>query len=227
VPTKASVQKKRVSTVRQHLEVLESGYSEKELNRISEGVTDPDWQTLQVRYGLPNSVREGLNDVINAYWAHRADVAVQKSFPLRIKNCAKETVTLKTSLIALTTDRDFFKGIYAYYDQSPDKQHSFLTEVIDGLQRLEIILKTALVRTANPPHRASHRAIWHSIHLLARILEYQGLELTADQNSIAYPVLYLADTKLEKRQIRTVLKDFVRLRPAWARTDVWAEDKFR
>lgn len=95
------------------------------------------------------------------------------------------------------------------------------------MQKLELLLENAVVRTQAPAHRPSHRAVMQALRILAELMEVYGGELTGDSDSIAYKVLRLADPKLETRAVRKVLSELLMVRPNWGWTGVWVEDKFR
>jgi hypothetical protein len=210
---------------------LETRYTERELEKISNvlsnGISNREWEGLKARYELPDPARHGIDQVIRAYWDWRVDIAISKRLPPKISKSISQLRDLRESLAALRDDRDFFKGTHVYYEQSPQQQSQFMDGVLASLQKLDSLLVYAQDRAKAPARRPSHRGIWQALRLLANYMEFWKLELTDDPNSIAHPVLLLAEPKLTKRQITSVLKEFVAIRPKWGWTGVWVEDHFR
>jgi hypothetical protein len=232
VPTKTSIHKRAENEVQNRAEVLiEGGYSEKDLKMIArvcgEGISNREWDSLKTKYKLPDRARGGIDSVILGYWDWRSDTTISKKLAPKIQAGISQTKRLLVTLSRLRNDRDFFKGFHAYYDQSPAEQALFIEEVMGSLQRLELLLKNAEERTQAPAHRPSHRAVMQALRILAELMEVHGTELTGDNDSIGYSVMRLADPKLETRAVRKVLSDLLTIRPNWAWTGLWVEDKFR
>jgi hypothetical protein len=210
---------------------IEFKYSEKELQRISDvlsfGIQDRDWKKLQTKYQLPDQARAAIDNVIHSYWDLRANISVSKALPETIDTVVSQCKDLKDSLAHLRNNRDFFKGVHAYYDESPAQQSIFMENLLADLQRLELLLANAQQRIKAPAHRPTHFQIYMALRDLDNFLTTMNLKLTDDRKSIAYEVMWLADPKLTSRIVGPLLKEFVRFRTNWAWTGLWVEHDYR
>lgn len=232
MPKRTSIQKRVESEMHNFAQLLlQGGYTNNQKAKIAricgDGIDDHTWEGLKTKYRLPEGAREGLLNVVVSYWEFRSDFTISRNLAPKITAGIAQLSKLNETLSDLRNDRDFFKGFHAYYDPSPSEQRASIDEVIASLQKLQLLLKNAEVRTKAPAHRPSHRAVWHALRVLDAMLKFNNVELTNDKNSIAYPILRLADPKLANRAIRDTLRGFFSVLPLWDWTGHWVEDKFR
>ena len=188
-------------------------YTEKELtkiaHRLEQGISETEWANLRDRYKLPDEGREFIDHLTATYWDWRIDHSVAKGLGPKVEQARAQAQRLADSLPKLLNDRDFFKGVYAYYNLSPSEQAQFLEKTVAQLHSLDRLLSDAIKRIAEPAHRPSHRAIWHTLRILSNLLAALGRPLDDSPESIAYPIILGADPKVTKAMLTSVLKEFV------------------
>jgi hypothetical protein len=232
MPRKGAVQKRLKEREETLINILAEGkYNAAETERVRRlrktGINDREWAHIRDKFQFSESARGGINNVIASYWDFRADTHISATLPARIDDVAARSKELRDRLGSLATDPDFYKGVWAYYDQSPMEQVDFFQRLVGDLQKLVLALNAAHHRVKAAPSRPTHRGIWQAVRILDLLMEGQGLRLDAHRNGLAYDVLRLADPKLSPRDILQTLKEFLAARPKWGHTAAWVEHKFR
>jgi hypothetical protein len=210
---------------------LSGKYTEQQLtkiaHRLEHGIGETEWANLKDRYNLPDVCREFIDDLTATYWEWRIDHSIAKGLRPKVEEARAQAQRLAESLPKLRNDRDFFKGVYAYYYLSPSEQAKFLDKTVAQLHSLDRLLSDAIKRITEPAHHPSHRAIWLTLRILSNLLTALGRPLDDSPESIAYPIILRADPKVTKATLRSVLKEFVATWPKWDDNSLYVDQKFR
>jgi hypothetical protein len=210
---------------------FEGSYTKAELTKLSQhlndGINDTEWTGLRARFNLPDKSREFIDDLTATYWDWRIDHTIPPGLRDKVDRVQAQAQLLAKTLRNLRTDRNFFKGIYAYYNLSPSEQAKFLDKTVGQLHQLDQLLAEAITRITNPAHHPSHRAVWQTLRILSNYLTTIGQALDDSPKSIAYPIILRADPRVTKEALRAILKEFVAARPKWDDSSLYVDEKFR
>ena len=194
---------------------------------LVDGMNDTEWTGLRERFNLPDKSREFIDDLTATYWDWRIDHTIPTGLRDKVDRVQAQAQLLAKTLRNLRTDRNFFKGIYAYYNLSPSEQARFLDKTVGQLHQLDQLLAEAITRITNPAHHPSHRAVWQTLRILSNYLTTIGEALDDSPKSIAYPIILRADPRVTKEALRAILKEFVAARPKWDDSSLYVDEKFR
>jgi hypothetical protein len=210
---------------------FEGSYTKAELTKISQrlndGINDNEWTGLRARFKLPDKSRQFIDDLTATYWDWRIDHTIKTGLLAKVERVQAQAQLLASTLPQLRNDRDFFKGVYAYYNLSPSEQARFLDKTVAQLHQLDQLLTDAINRITKPAHHPSHRAVWQTLRILSNYLTTLGQALDDSPKSIAYPIILRADPRVTKEALRAILKEFVAARPKWDDSGLYVDEKFR
>jgi hypothetical protein len=232
MPTKAALQQGFDREVESFTTVFEEGnYSKSQIKQvirlIHEGLNDAEWSNLRGRYGLPDEARLHIRETVFGYWDFRIDQSISKKLPGKVDGVINQLRKLNEALGELRIDRDFFKGVYAYYERSPMEQAELIDHALTSLQEVDRLLVEARVRIKGPSSRPTHRGLWHGIDILRTRMLAWGHEFTVDQQRFAYEIFHLADAKVTQRGFNSVFAQYLLIFPKWNSTALWTEHTHR
>jgi hypothetical protein len=210
---------------------FDGNYTEEQLTHIArcldQGMSNTEWGKIQSRFKLPDAGREFIDDLTATYWDWRVDHSIAKGLRSEIETAQAQTQRLAQTLPRLRNNRDFFKGVFAYYDRSPSQEAALLDKTVTQLHSLDQLLAGAIVRITEPAHRPSHRAIWQTLRILSNYMASLKRALDDSPRSIAYYIILRADPKVTKPTLRSILKEFVAVWPRWDDNSLYVDDNFR
>jgi hypothetical protein len=226
MPTRAARENAKRQLAEKFANVFTTGgYSDSEidyiLRRYADGINEAEWRKLKKAFDLPDDARANVDHCIAGYWKFRADHSVSPTLERRLNDTLAHVQLTGKKLTEICVDRDFFKGIFAYYEPSPSQQADTLTETLDGLLQVERLLQQALNRIKNPKKRPTHRAVFLGVAIMEGHLRFLGRNIE-ESKDLVFNILQLADPKLEKRQVSSVLKQYcAHIRPNFIGSAKW------
>lgn len=203
------------------------GYSEMEVRRvwriIQDGPSESDWRKLKVKYDLPEALRAFVRSCILIYWNHRKDLTISSEIKDRIVGAISAIKQSSALLIKISTDPDFYKGMFALHEPAPAEQRATIKGTIGSLLETEQLLNSALNRMKAPAHRPSHAAVLFGIMAIDDHLTLVK-HPPENQSELAFEILKLGDPKLTKPAFRSVYKEFLAIRPHFRAPGLYGEN---
>ena len=186
-------------------------------------LTQSQYDAIETKAGLLYSSQFELNVALRRYWTCLREETVSQEIR-DLANLAEEKIedALEAISKVLNKGEEFFKGPIEFFQHSPLEQTDVLEQTMQKLLSAQKVVWDAQKRLARGRGQPSYGPLYDLIHQLDFILyKSTGKVLTRSKNQIhagatdtpfefVWSVVQIANLKVAKATVDTVLRDYIR-----------------